>query len=170
MLGCSSANNPTYFKIEKSDIDIICVSQDLEYGSKLWLIEARKRFINPLIFSGHGTFIPYANNPAEGTWVISRERNNKQEIINVSEIAKSLRYIYPERDIILVVCNPGKVDINVKNVWYARENVWAVPDKNARITSEFKIPELINIEIRETSIDKGYVGNIYEFVTERTKK
>jgi hypothetical protein len=170
--GCSPSFPPTTVKIYRDDaITIIKDSvnnmpQSLIWndfgmyncGSAEWLLEASKRFNNPVVFHCHGGIrTDIVRNP-NGTLTTLHEwwvyPDPPRSPMRIDDLATTLTNLYPDRDIVLVTCNPGGFDINVKRVFYAKRNVWTIPDANA---TGFYAHEQIR--------DFDTVGSIWEFVS-----
>ena len=126
-------------------------------GPYEWLEEAKKQFKNPVIFSCHGTVRIKTTTEKDKTvsslvWYISPDPPRKS--MPVQEVADMLVNLYPDRDIILTVCNPQGLPIKAKKVHYAKSLVWVVPDNY----EDFPINILRHIK------DKECVGNLKYFV------
>lgn len=102
-----------------------------EAGAR-WYKEAKKRFKDPIIFMCHGSYTPwfYTDNRGEpyvkSTWVVIPDE--PRSIMPVEWVAKFLRNLYPNNDIVLIVCNHNGHKIQVPGVWYAVHKVWQTPD------------------------------------------
>ena len=58
---------------------------------------------------------------------------------------------YPNNEIVLIICNDKGHSIYVPGVYYAKENVWSIPDRFCESKSH------------EVQIGFGSIGNINEF-------
>lgn len=150
---------------QTSPPDIIVLSKETAYGGKYWLAEARKRFPNPIVVIGHGE--EFKNQKPEDKipfWF----QKSPAGTITVSTLARALHHCFPDRDIVLVICNPDGHSLDVDRVWYAKTNVWVVPDSYVEGLVAKGSP-LFAIT-RETTIGVGNVGNISEFITKNDTK
>lgn len=115
--------------------------------STLWEDETVRRFPNALIYASHGT-------NCGGKWICQNPDNptSLADAFYVHDLALSLRQQYPDRIIVLVICNPGHLKVGVPGVYYAKDDVLVEPDaQNTRCyVLHFLHP--------------GCVGNIFEFV------
>lgn len=125
-------------------------------AAEQWLKEAQKRWKDPVVFVCHGGYRSFITTDSNGkdeltfVWVISPDRPRMP--MPVSVVAQLLHNMYPKQDVVLITCNEKQQDIFVPRVWYARTDVWQVPDTYA--TNHEKL------------INFGCVGNINEFITE----
>lgn len=114
-----------------------------------WKEETARRFPNALIFAAHG-------GTAAGKWICQNpdDPTSLKNAFMVHDIALSLHQAYPDRVIVLIVCNPDHLKCGVPGVYYAQANVWVTPDKhaNCKDLNHLMYPEA--------------VGNIFEFVTD----
>ncbi len=94
---------------------------DIDFGRAAWEMEAAKRFPAPVVFVAHGYL------STDGVWM-ARPDSYPQDL-PVESLAFLLHDLYPDRDIVLIVCNvAGVVPKLPPHVWYARNRVWAVPN------------------------------------------
>jgi hypothetical protein len=126
-------------------------------GTEEWREEANKRFNNPILFHCHGgihmeTYEENGKTVVVEEWWVYPDPPRKP--MPAAELARSLANLYPDRDIVLLTCNPGGFDLNVKRVWYTKRNVWTIPDAYA---TGFYAHEQIR--------DYDAVGSIWEFVS-----
>jgi hypothetical protein len=91
---------------------------------ELWLAEARRKVDNPLLFMCHGMSVPV---DGKLVWYVNPDKPRKPQ--PVQEVARTLSNLYPDRNIILVVCNPAHERISIARVWYPERDVWIVPDE-----------------------------------------
>jgi hypothetical protein len=87
-------------------------------ASREWQAEAQKRFHDPLVVSLHGR-------TEGGEWCCFPQ--NSPGRITVEAFARNLHALYPDRDIVLVICNEDGKAIHIPHVWYATHNVWMRP-------------------------------------------
>lgn len=120
------------------------LSFDLMPFAKLWEAEVREQHPNAAIIMAHGQVHD------NGKWYLYPSVGDP---LPVREAVLTLRAYYPDRRIVLVVCNPGGLRLpGLPRVSYALDNVWAVPD-----------PETEGITIRDM-LDPDVVGSIDEFI------
>lgn len=127
-------------------------------SQELWLQSARKRFVNPVIFSCHGGY-EYKYKMVDGERIEYREwylyPDEPREKMPADSAAKTLANLYPDRDVVFMACNEYGHTLTVRRVFYARQKVWIVPDE---YQSPFKFLQ------HETLRDWDSVGSIWEFV------
>ena len=111
-----------------------------------WYGEASKRLADPIIFSCHGGM-------RDGIWVTCPDKPRVP--VPVEDVARTLSNLYPNRNIVLICCNPAGVELDVPNVWYARSDVWCRPDALCSGPLD-----------HETKRGEGDAGSIWEFVTQ----
>jgi hypothetical protein len=103
------------------DNELIGYSFHMELDSfvKIWHEEASKGFEKPIIVicHGQGKYYWYAT-PSERRGCIMFTEYMANWVVNK----------HPKRNIILVVCNPGGLELNIPNVYYFDDEVWTVPD------------------------------------------
>lgn len=115
-----------------------------DYGLVLWYIEASKKFEDPIIFACHGDSL-------FGIWMAIPDPPRKMQ--PVSEIAKTLRNIYKDKQIFLIVCNTGNHSLNIENIWYSKKSIYVIPDSYCKF--------------ERIKTDKS-TGSIDEFITAKT--
>lgn len=146
LIGCSDALPPRGdYSLTPKHTDVITLSKDFELSAIQWMEQARLYFDDPLIVTGHGL-------DSIGPWMQINEDNR---IITVRTLALALHQIYPNRDIVLIICNPNHDDLDIDRVYYAKDIVYKVPD--AYVT------EIPFFGQRETERNFGNVGQIEEF-------
>ena len=128
--GCQSKSTITWGDFKHNDFST-------------WQIEANKRFHNPIIFACHGSSY-------YGVWSCVPE---SKELIPTLYVARFLHTEYPDKDIVLIVCNPGGASIHVDHVWYVKKNVWICPD-------QFVPAKTLQDRLK----DKDTIGTIWDFV------
>lgn len=126
-----------------------CVAPGMESSVALWEQEVERRFQGAYIYAAHGGV-------AAHSW-ICQGPNDPSDIAEaefVRDVALRLRAQFPDRVIVLIVCNPGHFKLHVPGVYYARDSVWLTPDKYAGYCD---LAHLLTPEA---------VGNIFEFSDE----
>ena len=148
--GCSQNMTEYSFSpiISPHKTDFIVLDSPFNKEGVYWLISARKYFDDPLVVMGHGI-----NNKVP--WY---QINGEKDIVSVEILARALHQIYPKRDIVLIICNSEKQDLDIDRVYYPKDIVWTLPD-------EFAQSEIFGVKYyqHETIKNYGYVGNIEEF-------
>lgn len=128
---------------QSSPTDIISWSDGSTHGEGLqqWLAAARKRFPNPIIVAFHGW-------DCDGRW--TSHPDDPRLAGPIEPVAKALHDAMPDRQIVLLACNPDHQKLHVPGVWYADDSVWIVPGPDWRVVDD------------DDSMDYA-VGNIWEF-------
>lgn len=142
---------PQYMTVEKAvhhwhglELENHVLFPDATEAIEFWKVEVSRRFPDAFVFVCHG------NEEYDGKWV-ARPQDGMAPI-PVQELADQLRQRFPDRVIVLLICNPGADVINTPGVYYALANVWYFPDRTG-------------LGLPDRAIDDPTsVGNIYEFV------
>jgi hypothetical protein len=139
--------------------NIICwSSKDIDSNSqKLWLLEARRRFNNPILFACHGGY-EFVEKQIGDTKVVELEwwvyPDAPRQPMSAQSAADFLANLYPDRDIVFTACNENGYELNTKRVFYAKSKVWIIPDDMQS-----------GPVFHETKRNEGDVGSIWEFVS-----
>lgn len=139
--------------------NVITWSADVNQDAmRYWLTEARRRFTNPIVFAAHGGYEFVENKVGDLTvielqWWIYPDAPRKP--MSAQAAAETLANMYPDRDIVFTACNKNGFPLRVKRVFYAKKEVWIVPD-------DFQ-PSFKHMR-HETGRDNDAVGSIWEFV------
>jgi hypothetical protein len=96
----------------------LVLSDDLLMYSTMWEREARTKLRDPFIVIVHG----YTGK--DGTWWCAP---TKGPPLPVESLARTLKQIWPDRPVVLVCCNDGRLDLKVPGVWYAKDIVVSPP-------------------------------------------
>ena len=126
-----------------------------------WLEEARTRFANPVIFICHGQSEWGVDQWGETTktwWVYPDKPRRKQ---SANEVVRTLKNMYPNRDVVMVVCNPHGHKPVMAGVWIALHDVWVVPD--------FYTMMAPGLSHREIYPGVDAVGSIHEMIEGQKK-
>jgi hypothetical protein len=115
MAGCA-VNAPTTTR----GPDTIIWSKGIAYGAPMWRAEAERWFDDPVLLVCHGGNIGTA-------WFMFPDHRGP---MLVEHVAATLASVYPNRPIVLIVCNETGVRINVPGVFYATKIVQVWPAKN----------------------------------------
>lgn len=136
---------PRVQEIEQPAVVVETLDPSLARYSPLWQAEIGRRFSHAVGVFVHGGDI------VDGEWVV-RTSIRPGHSMRVQEVVSHFQALYPTRTIVLLACNPGHLKLGIPGVYYAKSNVWCVPDRAlAEVTDRWqKYPEV--------------VGNIYELV------
>lgn len=106
------------------DVVMHCMDPAIpEAGVKLWKKEIARRFHCSVGIVVHGgEFV-------EGQWLVKTSGLSSCVARPAAEVVRHYQGMYPNRTIVLISCNPGHLSLGVPGVWYARANVWVVPDR-----------------------------------------
>jgi hypothetical protein len=111
-----------------------------------WKVEIARRFPDAFVLFSHG------GDNDKGVWTCYAEPGSKMRGKPVQQVADELHAKFPDRKIVLIMCNPGHHRITTPNVYYALDSVWFETDRSTDATERARaVPE--------------FVGNIFEFVT-----
>lgn len=92
-----------------------------ERSTEEWIVEA-----DPFYPPASTVFVFAHGNDALNTWTIRIEG----VAVPMEWFVKNVRVVYPDKTIVLVVCNPGGYALKgTTNVVYARNDVWFYPDR-----------------------------------------
>ena len=99
------------------------------------------------------------------TWILIPHSDSlyERKAMSVDSFLRTIRNIFPDKKIVLIVCNPGKITTSEKNVWYSKTNVWIIPDEIFERNS-FLGFLTISIGQRELTINNGFDGSIEDFI------
>jgi hypothetical protein len=103
-------------------------------GPQLWLLEAKKRFHNPIIFACHGTslLIPQESTNKEPAGKLTDEwycvPDKPRQMIRVQTVVDTLRQLYPDNDIVVLCCNAKSLKLYGKRVYYSKTKTYNTPD------------------------------------------
>jgi hypothetical protein len=140
LCGCST---PTAFRGKDTVVEAPAII-DWNYvtfpmggSAKWWYQEAKKRFVRPVVFVCHGGYI---NN----VWYAFPAP--PRQAVPVEDVAWMLASLYPDQDIVMVVCNEegepneGLHQLHVKRVWYSPHGVvWMSPKGHCWLFDRFKV-------------------------------
>lgn len=151
---------PTTSSVDSHLPNFICWSENSvsPHARELWLIEARKRFVNPVVFSCHGGYEFVEKQIGDETvttleWWVYPDAPRKP--MSAQACADMLADMYPDRDIVFLPCNHNGFELHTKRVFYARQATWIIPDDYQSWVPLFQ---------HETQRDFDTVGSIWEFV------
>jgi hypothetical protein len=118
---------------------VICESADIDYAVPAIKREVERVFLNPVILVVHGD-----KTALHWTTLPDKDRAEaKPAQLKVEE----LRRKYPDRPIVLWVCNPNYDQVRGKNVWFFLGYVWKVPyyqpDPEATIIANGSAKDLV---------------------------
>lgn len=151
---------PTTTSVDSHLPNFICWSENSfsPHARELWLIEARKRFANPIVFSCHGGY-EFVEKRIGDDIVTTLEwwlyPDSPRKPIPAQSAADTLANMYPDRDIVFLPCNPNGFELHTKRVFYAKQATWIIPDD---------YQSWLPIVQHESKRDFDTVGSIWEFV------
>jgi hypothetical protein len=151
------STRPRPYTLGRDLPDIIQWSMfDVAYGMDFWLMHARDRFENPVIFACHGEYETYTDTwgNTRSEWFLYPDKPRKKQ--PAYEAARFLKNMYPDRDVVMIVCNKQGHIPKLAGVWVGMSEIWCVPDVSVL---PFTKPTP-----REIDPNKGGVGSIWEFV------
>lgn len=139
--------NSRSVKHHYSHTDSMCVVPGMEDSVGMWEVEAARRFPGAFVYAAHGGV-------AAHSWICQgmADPTKLAEADFVHDLALRLKAQYPDRIIVLIICNPGHFKLHVPGVYYALADVWLVPDRFEDDT------------VSKYTMMPDAVGNIYEFV------
>ena len=122
LTGCAAV--PIVSESSYSDMwpgaDATTLSFDLFPATRKWMPQIREQYPNALVVAVHGE-----TDPVSGDWMAYP---SLAPPVPVSMLVDRLRLNYPDRMIVLLTCNPDGKTLDKKNVVYAKDNVWSIPD------------------------------------------
>lgn len=146
---------PPPIKLHKTNIgkqaDVFSFCRTLDYAAGPSYEEACSRFVNPVVVMGHGGY-------TFGYWTLFAD-GDRGGAISVDALGKYLSKTYPDRDIVLFICNKQGSQIKANRVWYFRSVVWSLPDEYFYRHGVSLIPY-----DRELLRNFGNAGSIWESV------
>jgi hypothetical protein len=100
--------------------------KEIKPGAAPWLTEARTRFRDPFILDCHGMDFGKGRGPTE--WKLAPSETGMPMLLDADSVAWAMHALMPDRDVVLIVCNPHRRRITAPRVWYYPEgNVWSHP-------------------------------------------
>lgn len=135
-------------------VDVQVMDPTLDVFAEGWRTEVARRFPDAVVALAHGgTFI-------NGEWLTKIGEYNLPAM-TVEHLIQHLQASYPNRTIVVLCCNPAHVRLHgYKNVWYATDSVFCVPDRAVGDR-----PELDYMTLSRWTTDPGVFGNIFEFIS-----
>jgi hypothetical protein len=143
----------------------------LDRYAEMWKTEISRRFSNAVAVFVHG------GNRIEGEWQVNAGLGGHAS--TARDIVRHFQSVYPDRTVVLISCNPGHLKLGVPGVYYAKSDVWLIPDRQTDATTNaetgtfdlpfpFPIPFVTEPETRHTrwELNPEAVGSIFEFVKE----
>lgn len=150
----------------KPSLDRICYNKDLDFSLLYAYAEASKRFVRPVVICGHGA--DSMGPESIGIWTMYPDKDRGKPI-SVQELALQLNKEFPDRDIVLFICNEKGKSISVARVWYFKTLVWVVPDSMVIPVTQPSLWDILQDIVRkprETRRNDGPSGSIWEVVTQ----
>lgn len=136
--GCTSSKQHINIISTVNTTTTLVYSESLYQYAPIWSKEAHRKYPNSIVILSHG-------NDIDGLWWCEYPDYDGKRL--VSELVDQIRFQYPLRRIVLVICNPGGYVLTTPNISYSLTNIWVVPDRELDIRS-WIYPDTI--------------GNIYE--------
>jgi hypothetical protein len=159
----------------------------LEPYAAAWQAEIGRRFPHSVGILCHGGYF------VEGQWLTSSIEY--RHLTTVQEVVKHVQTQYPDRVVVLLVCNVDHHILGIPGVYYAHSSIWCVPDRAITgsgldqlklcATHQLPIPvrkvtpdiqpvvqphqpdaDYIVAEKSRWETDPEVVGNIYEFTAD----
>lgn len=144
-VGCVLMALHTHYDHPTRNIDVV-IRGGFNGGATWWKEEVTKRYSDAVIVFCHG------KEDYEGTWVTDGTSAPRETI---EDMVTRTRATYPDRRLVLIVCNPGGDIIPHTNVTYALNNVWYYPNF---------VMDLVDHEARTDRRSGNTVGRISEFI------
>ena len=141
-------------------VQIVVVDDSLQQFSVLWQKEIGRRFPIAVAILCHGGSIQ------EGEWVV-KAPYGEHPVMKAADLVKHYQVLYPNRQIVLLACNPSHLKLGIPGVYYSNSSVWCVPDRDIinNQTAQYLKMDGTEIEKRDnrSDIDPDTVGDIFEF-------
>lgn len=141
----SVPNTPTI--VSQPDVVMEVLDPTLKPYERLWAAEIGRRFHNAVGVFCHG------GNHLALTWDTSVASYG--HVVTIQDVVRYEQARYPDRTIVLISCNPGHLKLGIPNVYYAPDNIWLEPDRDAMGEEDAAI---------RVSTYPNYVGSIFEFI------
>lgn len=138
---------PTPTVVGSPDVVMEVLDPSLRPYERLWQAEIGRRFHNAVGIMCHG------GNHLDGTWDTSA--TNFNHVATLQQVVAMEQARYPNRTLIVIACNPGHLKLGISNVYYAPDNIWLEPDRDAMGEEDAAIRAVAY---------PNYVGSIFEFV------
>lgn len=103
--------------------DAITYCQNIRFSELAWRDLILARFENPVVVIGHGGDL-------DGVWHVFPDGG--RDPMPVSAVAWAMHDAFPGRPVVLLICNHEGHDLDTPGVFYARTDVWSIPDAVAR--------------------------------------
>ena len=150
ILACSLIGNAKTWDYEPSEVRIVLAAEYFNPCSLHWKTEVERRYDDAILLLVHG------NTGPDGEWWAYPQY---EAPLPMRHLVARIRLLNPGKRIVLVACNPGDLKLDIRNITYARENVWMFPDRNSATNMDA-------MDRRKNPFDKqtGGCGSIFEFV------
>lgn len=155
-----SSNNPR--------VVVQCLDQSLIPYADLWKNEATRRFDSAVVIECHGGSIE------DGKWVMKAGWQPWEKLVPVETVIARYRALYPNRELILISCNPDHIVLHgYPHVWYAKSSIWVIPDRaltpammrngedRLRWDSGF---DPVDASKSRSDLDPDVVGSVFELI------
>jgi hypothetical protein len=156
---------PAHALSAQPPVVIETLDPSLERFNEMWRKEIARRFPNAIAVLVHG------GDFVEGQWIVGTNIAKDRRVMPAADVVRHYQKLYPGRTLVLLACNPGHLKLGIPGVYYAKANVWCVPDR--ALTSEHFKVYLGDAGLRTDGSraigdarwekDGNTVGNIFEF-------
>lgn len=144
-------------------VQMIVLDESLEAAAGLWEKELGRRFSNAVAIICHGGDL------IEGEWMV-KVHDGDHVAMRADELVKHYQALYPDRQVVLLACNPGHLKLNVPGVFYAHSSVWTIPDRNV---IDHQAMQYLTIDGRRgadagnrADAEPDVIGNAFELICE----
>lgn len=170
----SPSKSPPRDSMGQPDVAMKVLDPALFQYANAWQTEIGRRFHGSVaVFAHGGQFV-------EGQWIVGTERIYGGHVEPMEDVIARVEKLFPGRTVVMLACNPDHVTIHGHpNVWYAKSNVWCLPDRSVPMPGfsffKFRFATFgmggepapsphITIEDNRSVSEPDVVGNIFEFV------
>lgn len=140
LLGCQPRR--TDQMVLSPNYTVLHYCEDLVWVQEEWVIETQRRYDKFVLVLCHGTELA-------GQWYATPDLSPP---LPVRELVRDVRRRFPERRIVLIVCNPGGFILREPGVSFATTLVWTLPDSFVNPFANYM-----------RDLPHNYVGDINEF-------
>jgi hypothetical protein len=146
----------------RPSIQMIVLDPSLEQYRVMWEHEVARRFPDAIVIMAHGGDLT-------GEWII-KSPNNDHILQKMSDLVKHYQTEYPNRQLVIVSCNPSHLRLGIKGVYYAPDSVWCCPDRVVMSHQDAQYFTLNGEKVAETGdrseAEPDFVGSVFEFICE----
>lgn len=141
----------------------VCLDDSLAPYTEEWKVETARRFSNAVVVFGHGGELP------NGHWCVLTADGP----VAIATIVEQYRLEYPNRTMVLMICNPAHLTLGISGVYYFMSSVWCTPDRDLIHQNDKCKFDLLDDLISQakptlsrSQTDPDVAGNIFEAVCE----